>query len=36
MTPIAVAMVLLAIRIWRAAGQAATVNDDLEPTLVTA
>jgi hypothetical protein len=34
MAPFAVAMVLLAIRIWRAADEAAPVSDHLEPPLV--
>jgi hypothetical protein len=35
MAPFALAMVLLAVRIWRAAEPAAPVSDDHEPTLVT-
>jgi hypothetical protein len=35
MTPFAVAMVLLAVRIWRAAEEAAPDSDDLESPLVT-
>ena len=35
MAPFAVAMVLLAVRIWRAAESAAPVCDDQKPTLVT-
>jgi hypothetical protein len=35
MAPFALAMVLLAVRIWRAADEAAPVSDYLEPLLVT-
>ena len=35
MAPFALAMVLLAVRIWRAANEAAPVSDHLEPPLVT-
>ena len=34
MAPFALAMVLLSVRIWRAADQVAPVSDDHEPTLV--
>ena len=36
MAPFALAMVLLSVRIWRAADQVAPVRDDHEPTLATA
>jgi hypothetical protein len=36
MAPFALAMVLLSVRIWRAADQVAPVNGDHEPTLATA
>jgi hypothetical protein len=36
MAPFAVAMVLLSVRIWRAADEVASVSDDYEPVLATA
>jgi len=36
MAPFALAMVLLSVRIWRAADQVGPAVDDREPTLVTA
>jgi hypothetical protein len=35
MAPFALAMILLSVRIWRAADQVAPVSDNHEPTLAT-
>ena len=36
MGPFALAMILLSVRIWRAADQVAPLSDDHEPTLASA